>query len=103
MRKHPSMSAISAEPIPRDTEHRSRADARHDLLFRLLLRFCALLVLAALLGAALSTLWGGRDILLKDGLHFLFSSDWNPVENQFGALAPVVGTLVTSLIALLLA
>jgi len=97
------MSATSAEPIPRDTEHRSRADARHDLIFRFILRFCALLVLAALLGAALATLWGGRDVLFKDGWHFLFSSDWNPVENQFGALAPIAGTLITSLIALLLA
>ncbi|WP_233842343.1 phosphate ABC transporter permease subunit PstC [Dyella sp. 2HG41-7] len=97
------MSAISAEPVPRDTEHRSRTDARHDFLFRMLLRFCALLVLAALLGAALSTLWGGREVLFTDGFHFLLSSDWNPVENQFGALAPIVGTLVTSLIALILA
>ena len=97
------MSAISAEPIPRDTEHRSRTDARHDRIFRFLVRMCALLVLATLLGAALSTLWGGREVLFKDGFRFLFSSDWNPVENQFGALAPIVGTLVTSLIALLLA
>jgi phosphate transport system permease protein len=97
------MQAISAEPLARDTEHRSRADARHDLLFRFLLRFCALLVLGTLLGAALSTLWGGREVLFKDGFHFLFSSDWNPVEDQYGALAPIVGTLVTSLIALVLA
>jgi phosphate transport system permease protein len=97
------MQATSAEPLARDTEHRSRADARHDLLFRLLLRCCALLVLATLLGAALSTLWGGREVLFKDGLHFLFSSDWNPVEDKYGALAPIVGTLATSLIALVLA
>jgi phosphate transport system permease protein len=97
------MQATSAEPLARDTEHRSRADARHDLIFRFLLRFCAMLVLAALLGAALSTLWGGRDILFKDGFHFLTSADWNPVEDQYGALAPIVGTLVTSLIALILA
>jgi phosphate transport system permease protein len=97
------MSAINAEPLRRDIEHRARADARHDLLFRLLLRLCALLVLATLLGAALSTLWGGREVLFKDGFHFLFSSDWNPVEDQYGALAPIVGTLATSLIALVLA
>ena len=97
------MPAMSTEPLARDTEQRSRADARHDFLFRLLVRSCALLVLATLLGAALSTLWGGRDVLFKDGFHFLTSSDWNPVEDQYGALAPIVGTLVTSLIALVLA
>jgi phosphate transport system permease protein len=97
------MQATSAEPLARDTEHRSRADARHDLIFRLLLRCCALIVLAALLGAALSTLWGGRDILFKDGWHFLFSSEWDPVNDKYGAVAPIVGTLATSLIALVIA
>src|SRR5574337_2097758 len=82
---------------------RSRVDARNDALFRGILRVCALLVLAALLGAALSTLWGGREVLFGQGLHFLTSADWNPVTDTYGALAPIFGTLVTSLIALVLA
>ncbi|MBV6306801.1 phosphate ABC transporter permease subunit PstC [Candidimonas humi] len=89
--------------MPGGGEDRSRADARHDALFRRLLRCCALLVLAALLGAALSTLWGGREVLFGQGLQFLTSSAWNPVSDDYGALAPVFGTLVTSLIALVLA
>ncbi|MDA3914533.1 phosphate ABC transporter permease subunit PstC [Oleiagrimonas sp.] len=68
-----------------------------------MLGFCALLVLAALLGAALSTLWGGREVLFGHGLHFLTSTAWNPVTDNYGALAPIFGTLVTSLIALVLA
>ncbi len=84
-------------------QQRSRRDARHDAWFRLALQGCALLVLASLLGAALSTLWGGRQILLHDTMGFLTSSQWNPVTGQYGALAPVFGTLVTSCIALLLA
>jgi phosphate transport system permease protein len=86
-----------------DIDRRTRADARHDRLFRIALKTCALLVLAALLGAALSTLWGGREVLFGDGLHFLFSREWNPVENRYGALAPIYGTLVTSLIAMVIA
>ena len=82
---------------------RSRADARRDAWFRALLRGCALLVLATLLGAALSTLWGGREVLFGQGWHFLTSSAWDPVANDYGALAPVFGTLVTSTIALTLA
>lgn len=85
------------------SEQRSRADARHDRLFRWVLKACALLVLAALLGAALSTLWGGREVLFGDGLRFLTSSEWNPVENRYGALAPIYGTLITSLIAIIIA
>lgn len=85
------------------TDERRRADASHDRWFAWTLRCCALLVLAALLGAALSTFWGGRDIFLADGWNFLSSSEWNPVEDRYGAFAPVFGTLVTSLVALLLA
>jgi phosphate transport system permease protein len=37
------------------------------------------------------------------GLDFLTTEVWNPVTEKFGALAPVYGTLVTSLIAMLIA
>ena len=36
-------------------------------------------------------------------LHFLFGSDWNPVEDSFGALPFIYGTLVTSAVAIVLA
>lgn len=87
----------------RNVDERSVADARHDRFFHWVLKFSALLVLATLLGAALSTLWGGREVLFGQGLHFLTSTAWNPVEDDYGAVAPVFGTLVTSLIALVLA
>ena len=94
---------MPVDPTVRRIDERTRKDARHDALFRQLLRFCALLVLAALLGAALSTLWGGREVLFKQTWHFLTSDAWDPVSDDYGALAPIYGTLVTSLIALLLA
>lgn len=96
------MQAMLTRQFVRDSEKRSQADARHDRIFRGVLKFCALLVLAALLGAALSTLWGGREVLFGQGLHFLTSDAWNPVENDYGALSPIFGTLVTSLIAIVL-
>ncbi|MBS0382510.1 MAG: phosphate ABC transporter permease subunit PstC [Proteobacteria bacterium] len=97
------MSSLPTTLESINTDHRSRSDARHDAWFRWLLKGCALLVLAALLGAALSTLWGGREVLFGQGLHFLTTAEWNPVTDTYGALAPVFGTLVTSLIALVLA
>ncbi len=33
---------------------------------------------------------------------FLYSTDWNPVTGQFGALVPILGTLITSFIAMLI-
>ncbi|HEX7326536.1 MAG TPA: phosphate ABC transporter permease subunit PstC [Rhodanobacteraceae bacterium] len=98
------MPSVPACNAPHGADPRfERRDARHDAWFRRLLQACALVVLLALLGAALSTLWGGRDVLLGEGASFLTSAKWNPVTNHYGALAPLFGTLVTSLIALALA
>ena len=78
-------------------------DARHDRAFRLVLGATVAVVLVALAGAALSMLWGGRQALQIAGLDFFFTADWNPVENRYGALVPIYGTLVTALIAMLIA
>lgn len=86
-----------------DLEQRSRRDARHEKLFRWLLKGCALVVLASLVGAAGATLWGGREAFSTFGWHFLVSSEWDPSNNVYGALVPIYGTIVTSLIALLIA
>ncbi len=80
-----------------------RRDARNDRIFRAILMTTVGLVLVALVCAALSMLWGGRHALASQGLSFFTSADWNPVENRFGALAPIYGTLVTAVIAMLIA
>ncbi len=84
-------------------DHLGRNDARNDRLFRYLLLATVAFVLLALAGAALSMLWGGRQALQATGLDFFFSADWNPVENRYGALVPIFGTVVTAAIAMLLA
>ena len=89
--------------MPAPALRRADLDARRDRWFAHSLKAAALLVLAALLGAALSTLWGGREVLIGHGLDFLASSQWNPVADRYGALAPVFGTVVTSFVAILLA
>ena len=85
---------------------RASRDARDhaaDRGFRWLVTGAGLLVLAALAAAALSMLWGGREALHKFGLGFLWSKAWDPVGQQFGALVPIYGTLVTALLAMLIA
>ena len=91
-------SATAALPRPRDL-----SDARADRMFKLALTGAVIFVLVALAGAGLSMLWGGRHALQVQGLSFFFTADWNPVENKFGALAPIYGTLVTALIAMIIA
>jgi len=41
--------------------------------------------------------------IYKFGLNFLFSSEWDPVSENFGALPAIIGTLVTSLLAIIFA
>ncbi|AER56849.1 phosphate ABC transporter permease subunit PstC [Pseudoxanthomonas spadix] len=81
----------------------ARDNAQGDRIFRWILVGTVIFVLVALASAALSMLWGGRDALLTQGFGFITSSEWNPVENKYGALAPIYGTLVTSLIAMVIA
>ena len=89
---------MNVAALPRDG-----ADARHDRAFRFLLGATVAVVLVALLGAALSMLWGGREALQIAGPDFFFTADWNPVENRYGALVPIYGTIVTAIIAMLIA
>src|SRR3546814_10137897 len=48
-------------------------------------------------------LWGGRHALDASCLDFFLTADWNPVENRYGALVPIYGTIVTAMIAMLIA
>jgi len=73
---------------------------RQDEAFRLVTQAFAFLVLLLLAGIILTLLSGGWQSITKFGAGFLVSSEWNPVTEEFGALVPIVGTLVTSAIAL---
>jgi phosphate transport system permease protein len=61
----------------------------------------AVVLLIILVGWQLST--GSLLAIKKFGLHFLTTSTWDPVAEEFGALPFIYGTLVSSLIALLIA
>ena len=91
---------MNAIALPASRDHK---DARNDRLFRYALVATVVFVLLALAGAALSMLWGGRHALEASGLDFFFSADWNPVENRYGALVPIYGTVVTAIIAMVIA
>ena len=97
------MNTTTFAVSPAASGGRDLRDARNDRLFRYALVACVVFVLVALASAALSMLWGGRHALQMQGLSFFFSAEWNPVENKFGALAPIYGTLVTALIAMVIA
>jgi phosphate transport system permease protein len=74
-----------------------------DRAFRWLTLFMALsiFVLIALIGFELAN--GSKLALQKFGWRFLVSSNWDPVNEVFGALPFIFGTLVSSAIALVIA
>jgi phosphate transport system permease protein len=84
-------------------EARHKRQAVFDLLFRGLTRVSAFGVLALLAAIIGSLLMGSMPAIHAFGLGFLTSSDWDPVNDKFGALIPIIGTLITSGIALLIA
>jgi len=74
-----------------------------DRVFRCVTRAAAITVLLILGGVILSLVIGALPALRAFGLNFLIEERWNPVTERFGALAPIYGTLVTSVIAMLIA
>ena len=95
---------MNAATVPAGrASQRDLRDARSDRLFRLALGATVVLVMLALAAAALSMLWGGRDALVSQGWRFFFTADWNPVANRYGALAPIYGTVITAVIAMIIA
>jgi len=93
---------MNATTLPLADAHDSR-DALADRGFRWLVTGAGGLVLLVLGAAALSMLWGGREAFAKFGIGFLWSNTWDPVGQQFGALVPIYGTVVTALIAMVIA
>ena len=74
-----------------------------DSGFRLMTMASAVIVLILLAGVAISLLLGAWPAFHEFGIHFFFSDAWSPPKEQFGAATAIYGTLVTSLIAMLIA
>ena len=74
-----------------------------DRLFGWCARGAALLTLMLLIGILISLVYGAWPSITTYGLGFLTSSVWDPVQNQYGGLVMIYGTLATSAIALLIA
>ena len=74
-----------------------------DQVFKGLLTLAAL-VIPVLLCFLVFELWGGaRLAIAKFGFDFVTTSVWDPVAEQFGAFPLIFGTLVSSLVALVIA
>ena len=92
------MTALSAGRL---ADRRLRRPA--DAVFKFAAAACASIVLILLAGMLLRTTWAAWPAFRHSGLSLVTSNDWNPNLSKFGGLSFIYGTLVTSLIGLVLA
>ena len=74
-----------------------------DRIFGALVRLAALIVLLLMGGIIVSMIISSWPSIQKFGFAFLWTKTWDAPNEQFGALVPIYGTLVTSIIALIIA
>ena len=82
---------------------RPAAEKLVDISFRNLASAMASGVAIVLFSILVVVFQGSLDSMARYGWQFLVTSDWNPVDDQYGAGAAIYGTLITSLLALMIA
>ena len=92
--------AAGASVVPRRSSLASRAA---DVAFHGLVWVCAACVVAIVAFILLQLIKGSDLALAKFGWKFFTGSDWDPVQGSFGAVPFIYGTLVSSLVALVIA
>ncbi len=100
MTMNPDMPPSAA---PMQSWRRSDTDRFLDKAFLWLTGAFGYGVIAVLLGIAVQVAKAAWPAIQQFGLGFLTSQRWDPVQNVYGVLAQLYGTLVTALIALLIA
>ena len=82
---------------------RARSGPLADVMFGILAKGAALVTLGLLLAILASLAVSAWPAISKYGLGFLTSTAWDPVQDEYGGLVMIYGTLATSFIALLIA
>jgi phosphate transport system permease protein len=80
-----------------------RIQRMQDFFFHKLTFTFALSVLMVLVGIIISLVIGAAPAFQEFGLAFVTTVEWDPVNDKYGALIAIVGTLITSFIALIIA
>jgi phosphate transport system permease protein len=96
-RSEPQTAQMSPRP------QRRRVAPWADAVFAALSQGAAWLTLALMVGIIGSLVVGATPALEAFGLGFLTSAEWDPVQEKFGGLVMIYGTLASSFIALVIA
>jgi phosphate transport system permease protein len=74
-----------------------------DVVFANVTRLAAVVTLSLLIAIIVSLVIGAWPSIREFGLPFLWTAEWDPVQNKFGGLVMIYGTIATSIIALIIA
>lgn len=79
-----------------------KSKTQDAILFHFLraITILVILLLCSIIFVLIKSAWPS---IIKNGIFFLFKSHWNPIEEEFGALPFIFGTVITSFIALIMA
>lgn len=81
---------------------RIRKGIRGEKFFKNTLSFTGILIILIVFGILLTLFLQSLPAINALGIRFFWTKTWNPVENVFGALPFLVGTLITSFLALII-
>ena len=97
------MTRVRELPVTPPSSPQGRSGPLLDMLFGQLARGAALLTLGLLLAILGSLVVSAWPAISKYGLGFFTSTAWDPVQEEFGGLVMIYGTLASSFIALVIA
>ena len=98
------MAAISKPRRERQPSSMISRMLQHgDVPYKTVVVLAALVVLALMIGVGVMLWIASGETRTGAGLSFITAQEWNPVDGQFGAAPFIVGTLSTSLLALVVA
>lgn len=93
---------IEGQSPARDGGAGAKSQRIQDIIFIKTTWLCAMLVMVVLLGVFLSLFIDSMPTWREFGLSFIWNERWSPAKDIYGAAAPIFGTLVTSVIALVI-
>lgn len=96
-------ASVPATAADQSLQRKLRRGYLADRLFAYVTWLFAVVVLAIVLAITLSLVVGAWPTLRQFGFRFLVSAEWDPVMDVYGAVVPIVGTLITSAIAMIIA
>jgi phosphate transport system permease protein len=101
--KEAAVSADNTANFDKSLIATMRNQRLQDFFFHKITFLFALSVLLVLVGIIISLIIGAWPTFREYGISFIYTVDWDPVNDKYGAAIAIVGTLVTSFIALAIA